>query len=330
MIYEMKNVFLSQYQMFMFILFLTLFMGISSNSFLGIWMSMEINLIIIIPLMSTNEKKNVEKSMMIYFLIQSISSLMAIFSCLMSMNNEMYNMNNFMSFTMMISMMGKLGVFPFHMWILTMLESLSWNTCFYMLTFQKILPLLTLFLMMQETTLILFSLMNSVFAAIGGLTFFSIRKILVFSSMNHLSLMLFTIILSKKLLKIYFTVYIIMNMVIMQFFYKTNLSFLFQIFKNKKDKLSLFMILTVFFSLMGIPPFLGFMPKMMVIMKLMQNDWLYISFMIILLNVVSSFFYLRITLSSLLISFIKNKMKSKKVSSMSFLIIIFSPIVIFF
>nr|YP_010528108.1 NADH dehydrogenase subunit 2 [Mycterothrips gongshanensis]UXW64210.1 NADH dehydrogenase subunit 2 [Mycterothrips gongshanensis] len=308
-------------------LVLSILISCSSNSMLGIWMGMEINLFTIIPIMSIDQKKNVEKSIMMYFLVQGISSSMMLFSIL-----TMYIEQNFLNlfiYMFFLSMIMKMGMFPFHFWMLTVLENLPWMMCFILLTIQKIIPLISMMMVTQEKSIIILSLINSTFASITGLKTFSLRKIMGISSMNHLSLMLISIMLSKKLFKVYFLIYMISSFISMKIFDLNNINYIHQIMKMFKfNKLENMSILLSFFSLAGLPPFLGFMPKMIMIMKMTEMYIIVPTILILLTNSLATFFYLRLSISTMIMNNNSYKTVFQKKSSVWYsFILLLTPII---
>uniref|UniRef100_UPI0030E5D21D NADH dehydrogenase subunit 2 n=1 Tax=Arorathrips mexicanus TaxID=1291224 RepID=UPI0030E5D21D len=322
----MKNIFFFQKFLFLMSLMMSILISISSNSLIGIWMGMEINLFSVITMFSMNEKKNSEKAILIYFLVQSISSVMMLFSSMM-MTTNFSNTNIFM-IMFFLSLFMKLGMFPFHFWMLATIEGLSWTICFILLTIQKIIPLITMMMMMQKKMIIFMIIMNSIAASISGLSSFSLRKIMSFSSMNHLSLMLLSAILSKNMLKLYFFVYTIMSFISVYLFNKNNLNFIFQVFSIPKNKMLMMNFLITFFSMAGIPPFMGFIPKMIVIMKMTEFLIILPMILILITNTVASFFYIRMCFSNLLMNMNMKKTLLKTDKSWFIpLILIFSPMI---
>jgi len=62
-----------------------------------------------------------------------------------------------------------------------------------------------------------------------------------------------------------------------------------------RNKLSLAVILMIaLFSLGGLPPFIGFLGKSTVLLLILEKRFLFLSFLIILLTIVSFVFYLRL------------------------------------
>uniref|UniRef100_UPI0030E1F31C NADH dehydrogenase subunit 2 n=1 Tax=Thrips brunneus TaxID=3118777 RepID=UPI0030E1F31C len=319
----MKNSFFIQKNLFLMSLISSIFICLSSSSFLSMWMSMEINLFSMIPLISMNQKIFSEKSTMMYFLIQSISSSIIIIS--ISLNSE--TLKSFSISLIFMAIFMKLGMFPFHFWMISTIEGMEWNLAFLMMTLQKMIPISVLMMFIHQKMIILFCLMNSFIVAISGITMFSMRKILGFSSVNHLSIMLITMILSKKAFKMYFLIYSFMTFSATKSLKTTNTNFIFQtmtVFKH--NKMNNLINLILFLSMAGIPPLLGFMPKMITILLMLKSTMMMSVLIILILNTLSTFFYLRISLNNIIMNMNmkKNIKKSLKMSLPYYLI--FSPL----
>uniref|UniRef100_UPI0030E28CC8 NADH dehydrogenase subunit 2 n=1 Tax=Ctenothrips transeolineae TaxID=3045420 RepID=UPI0030E28CC8 len=300
----------------------------STNSFLGIWMSMEINLFSFIPLISMNNMMNSEKSTTLYFLIQSISSTIILFS-MIYMNLTIY-LKDFMIMILLMGMFMKLSLFPFHFWMISMLEGLTWDLCFILMTIQKIIPLFSMMLIINKKIIIILCILNSCLSSINGMSMFSMRKIMGFSSMNNLSLILISLMMSKKMFKIYFFIYVLMTLMCTKMFKVYNINFLFQTMNMYKyNKINNLNMLMVILSMAGIPPFLGFMPKLLMVMKMIELNMIFLSAMIMIFNTLATYFYIRISFTNLMMNLNMSKVKKNK-NKMKFpMFILITPMTIF-
>uniref|UniRef100_UPI0030DE0EEE NADH dehydrogenase subunit 2 n=1 Tax=Stenchaetothrips biformis TaxID=1100830 RepID=UPI0030DE0EEE len=323
----MKNSFYIQKALFLLSLISSITICLSSSSFISMWMSMEINLFSMIPILSTNQKNFSEKSTMMYFLIQSISSSIILIS--ISMNLKFFK--NITNFLIYMAIFLKLGMFPFHFWMISVIEGLEWNTAFIIMTIQKIIPISVLMMFMHQKIIILFCLMSSTVAAISGITMFSMRKILGFSSINHLSMMMISLILSKKVFKMYFLIYSLMTFSTTKHLKLLNINLISQsmtfIKLNKTNNLS---IMILFLSLAGMPPLLGFLPKMITILLMIKSNMMFTTLLILNLNTLSTYFYLRLSINNILMNLNMKKTFSSSVNvSMPFYLIM-SPLYLIF
>nr|YP_010613665.1 NADH dehydrogenase subunit 2 [Pseudergolis wedah]WAR69296.1 NADH dehydrogenase subunit 2 [Pseudergolis wedah] len=286
---------------FLFILFFSTLISISANSWLGCWMGLEINLLSFIPLMnSPNNLMNSEASLK-YFLTQSIASINFIFSILLSlflMKNFFFN--NFFSILINSSMLMKMGSVPFHFWFPNIMEGLSWLNSFILMTWQKITPMILLSYYFNYKFLILIMILNVIIGALGSFNQISIRKLMAFSSINNLGWMLSALIISENLWTMYFIFYSFFISIMCFLFYLINIYLINQLFNFNFNFLIKISIMINFLSLGGLPPFMGFFPKWMIINYLLMNNLIIISFFFIMFSLVMLFIYVRIIYSSLM------------------------------
>jgi NADH-ubiquinone oxidoreductase chain 2 len=98
--------------------------------------------------------------------------------------------------------------------------------------------------------------------AIRGLNQTSLRKLIAFSSINHLGWLIRNLINNENLFIIYILFYIFLSFSIVFIFFNFNIFNLNQIFNLKlKNKIQKFWIRIPLLSLGGLPPLLGFFPK---------------------------------------------------------------------
>lgn len=295
--------------MFTFLLFRIL-ISISSDSIIGVWIGLEINIVSIVATFSLTNKIKIEKTLILYFLIQRISSILMLISVL---RFSIYrNLKNWFFILLIISIFIKIGIFPFHFWVIPIIEGLTWFNCLLLSTLQKIVPLILLFIIIPPKITIRFLIINRVIASIRGLNQFSLRKIIGFSSINHLRFLTITVFISKKIFKIYFLTYLFITILAFKTFSNLNLNYLYQtltILKN--NKIVYLIIIFSVLRLAGTPPFLGFFPKIIVILNLLELKFFIPSILILISNVIATFFYLRITTRRLFINLRTLKTKKK-------------------
>nr|AXS64806.1 NADH dehydrogenase subunit 2 [Cleridae sp. 1 KM-2017] len=291
--------------------FITLIFGtlisISSYSWLGMWMGLEINLISIIPLINSKINMYSTESSIKYFLTQAIASMFILLSIiLMSMNMEMmfFNMNKMSMMILNSGFLTKMGAAPFHFWFPEVMEGLSWMNCLIMLTWQKIAPMiLVMYNVTMNNFFFMIIIISMLISGLMGFNQISMRKILTFSSINHIGWMMSAMIHSKTIWIIYFLIYSLISINLIFLFKKFKIYFINQmiLLLNNNFMLKLFFCLN-FFSLGGLPPFLGFLPKWLVINELIKNSNYFLSFLMILITLITLYFYIRITFSSMIIN----------------------------
>nr|AOY39487.1 NADH dehydrogenase subunit 2 [Scolytinae sp. BMNH 1039965] len=288
------------------ILFLnTLMMGsiisISSLSWFYTWVGLEINLMSFIAMMKTPNNKYSSESIVKYFMTQAMASFILLFSIILFTNLKEFNfeLNNFSSMMMSLAIFMKMGAAPLHFWFPEVSSGISWNSNLILLTWQKLAPMIIMsYLILMPTLMVMFILTSSIVGSMMGFNQTCMRKILSYSSINHMSWMISSIMCSMNTWLIYFLVYSMMNIIIIKNLKSWNIYFIMQLNKisNKTEKM-IFML--NMFSLGGLPPFTGFIPKWITINQLSNNNLFMMTTIMITFTLLTLFFYLRITFSSL-------------------------------
>nr|ASM41822.1 NADH dehydrogenase subunit 2 [Olenecamptus subobliteratus] len=279
--------------------------AISSYSWLSMWMGLEINLLSIIPLMNNSKNVFPAEAALKYFITQALASSVLLFSIVVSLNFFDF-FSSYKTFNLIFNsaLLMKVGAAPFHAWFPEVMEGLNWMNSLILLTWQKIAPMVLIF---YNCNLSLFFLMvivfSTTFSGILGLNQISLRKILAYSSINHISWMLASMLNSQMIWIIYFMIYSIITLSIILFLYQTQIFYLPQFFGlANHNKILKFFISLNFLSLGGLPPFLGFFPKWLVINNLIQNNLYMLSTLLIIFTLITLYFYIRIMFSSLTIN----------------------------
>nr|QIV24770.1 NADH dehydrogenase subunit 2 [Agrianome spinicollis] len=281
--------------------------AVSSYSWLSMWIGLEINLLSIIPLLSDPNNLYPSESALKYFITQAMASNILLFAIVSSMNfnDAMFSGNSpYWAIITNSAILTKMGAAPFHAWFPEVMEGLGWMNCLVMLTWQKLAPMVILMYNMKMslflTAVIVFS---TTISGVTGLNQISLRKIMAYSSINHISWMVGSMLSSQTIWFMYFIIYSIITINIVILFNKTNIFYLKQLFNSlNQNKTLKFLFVMNFLSLGGLPPFLGFFPKWLTINGLVENNFLMLSLILIVSTLVTLYFYLRITFSTLVIN----------------------------
>nr|UFR82903.1 NADH dehydrogenase subunit 2 [Protaetia speciosa jousselini] len=324
------------------ILFITSLMigtmiSISSYSWMGMWMGLEINLLSIIPLMSSTKNMMASEAALKYFITQALASTILLFSIIMSSLYFSYNLNFNMYFSLIFntSLLTKMGAAPFHFWFPEVMEGLNWLNSMIMLTWQKIAPMVLLMYSNQTTIyFIIVIIMSMLISGIMGMNQTSLRKILAYSSINHIGWMLSAIMISPSIWNYYFMIYCIITINIILIFKSINIFYVNQLYisMNQNPMIKFFFMMN-FLSLGGLPPFLGFMPKWLVINTLIQSNFYFLTLLMTVMTLITLYFYMRITFATILLSkmqinyYLQPKIKMNLIMTSNF-IALFSLILI--
>nr|AXS65059.1 NADH dehydrogenase subunit 2 [Coleoptera sp. 1 KM-2017] len=292
--------------LFLAIIFMSTLIVISSNNYINMWMGLEVNMMSFIPLMYKNKNTLSSESCMLYFLVQSFSSMMFLYSILLNPMMIKESSNSIMMTMTSIALAIKMGLPPFHYWFPQIMEKLNWNNCLILMTWQKIAPMFILSQMTSTWMIQIFMITSTTMGAIGGLNQTSIRKILAFSSINHMGWMIACMKYNQNMWMVYLMLYSTISYMIIKIMNYNSIYFINQMFMNSSTTEKV-IISTLMMSLGGLPPFLGFLPKWMVIQSVMASEGLFIIMMMILMSLITLFYYLRMMSSMLMINSSINK-----------------------
>nr|QOI73928.1 NADH dehydrogenase subunit 2 [Haemaphysalis longicornis] len=265
---------------------LTIIISISSKSWFIFWLMMEMNMMMFIPILKENKMENCN-SMITYFIIQSFSSIMFFMASSMTiMNFSMINET-----LINIALMIKLAMIPFHSWLMLISETLEYNSFMIILTIQKLIPLFILSQMKSKITFFI-SILSVIMSAVMIFNLKLFKKILIFSSISHLSWMIIMMYSSSNFWMSYMTIYFIMIFSIIKILKKNNINSLDNMMNVKllnNDKISMIMLLM---SLGGMPPFMGFVIKFVAITIIIKYS-IITMIILILSSLVNIFIYIR-------------------------------------
>nr|WVD73161.1 NADH dehydrogenase subunit 2 [Monolepta wilcoxi] len=296
------------YKLFFFnTLMLGTFVAISAYSWFNMWIGLEINLLSMIPLMKSNTNKFPAEATLKYFITQALASTVILFAMIMMLNSMEYISMQFEYNYLMImnsALLTKLGAAPFHAWFPEVMEGLNWLNNLILLTWQKLAPMvLIMYNFKMSTFFSIIIISSSIIGSILGFNQISTRKIMAYSSINHIAWMLASMMNFKMIWFSYFIIYSAITLNTVMIFFMFNIFYLNQLFLNlNSSKLMKMFFIFNFLSLGGLPPFLGFLPKWLVVSNLVNNNFYTLSFILIIFTLITLFFYIRITLSTLTIS----------------------------
>nr|AEL29519.1 NADH dehydrogenase subunit 2 [Drosophila hypercephala] len=296
--------------LFMTITIIGTLITVTSNSWLSAWMGLEINLLSFIPLLSDNNNFKSTEASLKYFLTQALASTVLLFSSIILMlkNNMNIEINeSFVSMIITSSLLMKSGAAPFHFWFPNMMEGLTWMNSLILMTWQKIAPLMLISYLNVKNLLLISVILSVIVGSLSGLNQTSLRKLMAFSSINHLGWMLMSLMISESIWLIYFFTYTFLSIVLTFMFNVYKLFHLSQLFSWFMDsKIFKFILLINFLSLGGLPPFLGFLPKWLVIQQLTFCNQYFMLMILMMSTLITLFFYLRICYSAFMLNYYEN------------------------
>lgn len=214
----------------------------------------------------------------------------------------------------LVGLFFKLGVVPFHMWLPDVYEGSSTITTAFFASIPKasliffLLRFIDLFFNQIGDWYLIFilsSVLSIFIGTFGALFQFKIKRLIAYSAIGHIGFIIlglssFTYI--NYIASIFYIfIYVFLNLgffAILIVLRKQNWLEIKTIFdltvlsKNNKI-LSVFLALNLF-SIAGIPPLMGFFSKLFILNVLILNEFYFSTFIILILSVISVFYYIRL------------------------------------
>ena len=261
------------------------------------WIGLEINMISFIPLIISSQTMLETERALKYFLVQAFGSGLLLFGVFL------YRLSVYLDFffagciyLVVFRLIAKVGIFPFHYWLPHVMGGSRWSTCFIISVVQKIAPIFVLFglFRLYNEVIGLLAGVGSLIGGLGGLNQSQLRFILAYSSIGHMGWITICSIISYRFFLIYFLVYSVINLSIIFVLDKYNLKVLDMINLGNVGIFLFFMLGIIFISLAGLPPFLGFYPKIIVVNISVIYGSFFILFLLISGSLINIFYYLNI------------------------------------
>nr|QUO98907.1 NADH dehydrogenase subunit 2 [Ctenocephalides felis felis]QXG83131.1 NADH dehydrogenase subunit 2 [Ctenocephalides felis felis] len=294
------------YMLFLFMLIMSTFICISSNSWLGAWIGLEMNLLSFIPMLNDNKNLLSNESSLKYFLVQVFASILLLF--FISLNFLFKNFFSMMYFNEIYlillnsSLFLKMGAAPFHFWFPSMMEGMNWMNNFILMTWQKINPMICLSYCINMNYFYLISLFSIMIGALGGLNNSSLQKIITYSSITHIGWMIIALMNNEMNFWFYFFIYFIISLIITMNFNFLKLFYMNQMLSNSMNYITKITLMMMFLSMGGLPPFLGFFPKWIIIESMINMNMIFYSIIMILCTLLMLYIYLRFAFSILIMN----------------------------
>nr|YP_010478242.1 NADH dehydrogenase subunit 2 [Nesophrosyne montium]UVI59686.1 NADH dehydrogenase subunit 2 [Nesophrosyne montium] len=267
-----------------------------SNSWISMWMGLELVLLSFIPFMQNMNPLSSE-SMIKYFIVQSIASTLFLFSVsIMLVGDSTMEASNEMILT--IAMLIKLGSVPFHNWVLMIIESMGIFPMTCMLTVMKIPPLLIMH-QMNSKMLTIPILLGMIVSSVACLNQTSIRKTLAYSSIYNVSLMMMLLTNMIETL-LFLMTYTFMLILLAKTIKIMKINFINQMITNNFNNWLKMMLWINMLSMAGFPPLMGFLIKIMVMQKMINENQSIMIFTLVVTSILVLMFYTRLTFTSII------------------------------
>uniref|UniRef100_A0A1X9ZNP8 NADH-ubiquinone oxidoreductase chain 2 n=1 Tax=Decemunciger sp. AB-2017 TaxID=1980157 RepID=A0A1X9ZNP8_9ANNE len=287
----MLTMFHKPYNMLMFsMLLFGIAVSLSAENWLTIWMGLEINLYCFLPMILSNSKNQEKEAAAKYFITQAIASAMIMFAFL-----EHTSVTSYTSSLMFMGLIIKIGVAPGHFWLPSVMNAISWWLCWVLSSIQKLAPMMMIMCVASFSPLMsaFCAGASSIVGGILGLNQTLFRVLLAYSSIGHMGWVLAASMVNKQISMFYFICYLLI--ITSLFFFMDYLKSSSGNFMKMTETSPIFLVSFsfMFISLSGLPPFLGFFPKLMTLKVLMEAKLLVLMIFMVIGSVMNMYYYLK-------------------------------------
>jgi len=249
-----------------------------------------------IPLLAIKKNSNRYRARLTYFLVQRTASLILIFRIF---NREITNILQILrpKNLILIALIIKITRAPLHSWLIPVAVRAEKTNLWLVLTIQKLIPLIILiFSKPNLTPIIVVCILLSI--SLGSITNFSqnnIKRILAYSRITNAGWFLATIRICQEGWVFYFLSYRVLILAATKLVSKN----LIQQYINNNQTNNITTLLTLL-RLGGLPPFLGFFPKVIILNSRISSNLILIALAIVIFSVLDLFIYTRVSYFALL------------------------------
>jgi len=323
----LKNENLFRYEYILFILFAILgsFVLISSDNFLTAFIGLELQSLSLYLMAAFNTKNlNSNEAGIKYFSLGALSSGFLLFGISMiyfdTASFSFQNLNNYSTISevglalVLIALFFKVSAAPFHIWTPDVYEGSPTISTLFFATLPKFASLIFLFRIYHELNIPKIDSLHYIFQIVcaisllvgvyGAITQKIIKRLLAFSSINHIGFMLLAIMsyqyMSEGTIFFYLIIYLITTFGVFSVILNlrtsegeitllTGLNGLKASSRSKAISMLVFL-----FSLAGIPPFAGFFAKFFILSASINEGFYILSVIAVISSVIAAFYYLSV------------------------------------
>lgn len=284
------------YPFFITLIFLGIFLAISSHSWFSTWIGLEINLYSFIPLLLHSNIQKRKEAAAKYFIAQATGSALLLTATL---TTRVYPTLRSTIFLARLLLKG--GLAPIHYWYPRIMAISSWFSCYLLSSLQKIAPLALIIssFPINRQTMLLLGTFITLLGGIGGINQTQLRAIIAYSSIGQTgwiivaaqsSTLLRTLIIINYIITIRATI-LILSYIEWRAGNESSL--------QNNRKLNTFLLIILIINLSGLPPLPGFFFKAITIIKLLTIKAIKSTLTVIIGSIIRLYFYLKIIFNTL-------------------------------
>nr|AEA37910.1 NADH dehydrogenase subunit 2 [Heteronotia planiceps] len=280
-----------------------------SHHWLLTWLSLELNTLSILPIIMRSNHPRTTEAATKYFLIQTTAAALILLACTINALQTghwtiMQSSSPLATTIITMAIMMKLAIAPAHLWYPEILQGVTMTTALIISTWQKIAPLTLLYLLINHlstSTMLLLGLVSALLGGWTGLNQTQTRKIMAFSSISHMGWMITALCLSPSLATLTMITYLVMTTTMFTSLTLSSSKTLLDLGTSwAHSPILLTTTMLTLLSLAGLPPLTGFMPKLLILKKLMTLKLLTFSTILALTGLPNLAFYTRMAYLTIL------------------------------
>lgn len=264
---------------------------IESDHFLSLYVGLELHTLPLYFIYNKLYKK--ENNTLHFFFIQSLASLFLMVGWILQgykTGSDSFLLHHQGHMFFLLGVMIKSGLFPFHFWVVKILKDSHWIFLAIIGTLSKIVALKILSFMSLEGWIyglaVASILATILWGIVGTLTETSVDKILIFSGFIHTGWIMGGYLFSSQISGYYLSVYCpaFLSIILLSYYN----------FSSYYKKLSAILGAGLWFGMVGLPPFGGFLAKIHVCLAWLKHSHALFLSIALLSSVVGVFYALRV------------------------------------
>lgn len=292
------------------------------NSLFSLWLIREINFLIFLLILK-QKTKFFKSELILYFFIQALSRILLIYFLLF---RKFFLFKNLI---LIIILSIKIGLIPFHIWYINIINLVSWNLIWLLTIWIKILYF-KIIEIVSNNFIFLITLINVLIRRITLLKEKTIKRFLGLSSIFNIGWLLSSLTL-KIIWLLFFFLYGLNLLLLFRIFKETNFFLLSHFNFSHSFHIKILLLILILF-VVGTPPFPGFLTKLLIVSVTIKFS-IRLSFILIISTLIFIYTYIILLFYFLLqseISLIQKQNKSFSWAKLFFLNIAFIPIFLIF
>nr|AAY57816.1 NADH dehydrogenase subunit 2 [Bufoniceps laungwalaensis] len=286
-------------------------MVITSHHWLMIWVGLEINVLAILPMISKPKTTRATEATTKYFLTQATASIMILMaSTTNAWQTGMWDMtqinNQYSSTILTLALTMKMGAAPLHFWYPEVMQGSPMKTALLISSWQKIAPTALLYMTMnksQTTILLSLGIASMLIGGLGGINQTQLRKMMAYSSISNTGWTIMIMAIYPSIALFNLLTYIIMIIPVFLMMASTSTKTLQNISTMWTTSPTLSYLMTLLMlSTSSLPPLTGFMPKLMVLNELIEQELTALATMSTFVSLINLMFYMRMAYISTMLT----------------------------